>query len=274
MSDHPIPSEVIAAQLKVQELVGKLGKADFNEHGNYRFVPIDAYYEKVARVAAAEGLTWIARCVGFEKISEKGCRFDYQFDLIHKDGSTVQSFFCHPVLHPIQGAQTAGSALSYADKLFMRHAFKVVTGEADADSTAPSSLDLDLPAKQPIDLDLPPKPMPAPVSAQPQTVAVQPLPRPGAEDSELTTAVQQVASGLKDGKPLLKVPDEHSQFDLIERVLTVFVDLCASKEELITYWSDNIEALDAMMKLDPERHARVKNVFVARKAQVETGNGR
>jgi hypothetical protein len=37
----------------VQAEVGRLDKTEFNAHGKYKFVSIDAYYEKVATVAAS-----------------------------------------------------------------------------------------------------------------------------------------------------------------------------------------------------------------------------
>lgn len=259
-------SEIVDAVLKTQETVGRLGKADFNAHGKYNFVSIDTYYAQVASVAGANGLTWIARVTSASPYGEKGIRLDYTFDLMHSSGGKLGDVFQHPIIHPVQGAQTAGSALSYADKLFMRHVFKVVTGEGDADDTAPNSLEMPAPAVMP----------PAAVKP-PETKPLEPLPpSDGAmADDELTQAVRKVASGMRRGKPVLHVPDENSDFALVELVLTVFVDLCRNKEELIWFWSDNIAAIDAMLKLAPEAHSRIKTAFVARKAQVpETADAR
>jgi hypothetical protein len=267
MTLRSVPPEIIAAALEVQREVGKLGKDDFNAHGKYHFVSIDTYYQHVASVAANPGLTWVSQVTGttFTAGDKPNIRFDYSFDLLHSSGAVAHGLFRHPVVHPVQGAQTAGSALSYADKLFMRHLFKVVTGEGDADSTAPDAFDLT------------PRMMPAPVAAAPQPKPTAPLPayNPMLDEDGLAQAIHKVAAGLRDNKPVLHVPDVHSDFDLVERVLTVFVELCRDKEELIGFWEQNIAALDAMLTLAPEAHQRVKSAFVARKAQVpETANGR
>jgi hypothetical protein len=72
------------------------------------------------------------------------------------------------ILHPIQGAQTIGSAMSYVDKVFMRQTFAVATGEKDidADATNPGAFDLD-----------PPKPAPKPVAK----AVEKPIDLPGEE---------------------------------------------------------------------------------------------
>jgi hypothetical protein len=254
----PVPAELIEAQLAVQAEIGQLDKSEFNPHGKYRFVSIDAYYEKVATVAAAHGLTWIARVTNVAPFGDKGIRFEYRFDLLHRSGAVVNGFFEHPIIHPLQGAQTAGSALSYADKLFMRHAFKVRTGEGDADETSPDAFDL---APSMMSEEKPP----------PTTFVRGPLPPPGGllDDDQLMQDVKRVAGGLHDNKPVLNVPASGDNLDLIVRVFLVFVDVCSTKDELISFWETNVAALDALLRLDPERHDRVKRAFVARKAQIE-----
>jgi hypothetical protein len=269
----PLPADIIAALLAVQAEVGRLDKSEFNAHGKYKFVSIDAYYEKVATVAAAHGLTWIARVTDTHPVGEKAIQFDYRFDLLHSSGAVVTGFFEHPVVHPIQGAQTAGSALSYADKIFQRHAFKVRTGEGDADDTPPDAIDL--PSQR--DAKSPTNPVRSPLTNEvrsPLTNEVRsPPPGPGGllDDNQLMQDVKRVASGLRDNKPVLNVPASGSDLGLIEKVFCVFVDVCATKDELIAFWETNIAALDALMRLDPELHDRVKRAFVARKQQIEGG---
>jgi hypothetical protein len=260
----PIPVELIEAQLAVQAEVGQLDKSEFNAHGKYKFVSIDSYYEQVATVAAAHGLTWIARVTNVAPFGDKGIRLDYRIDLLHKSGAVVNGFFEHPIIHPLQGAQTAGSALSYVDKLFMRHAFKVRTGEGDADDTSPDAFD-------PLQMMSEEKPPPTSVRGPPTREARSPLPPTGGllDDDQLMQDVRRVAGGLHDNKPVLNVPASGDDLDLIVRVFLVFVDVCSTKDELIAFWETNVGALDALLRLDPERHDRVKRAFVARKAQIE-----
>jgi hypothetical protein len=63
----------------------------------------------------------------------------------------IEAFSVISILHPIQGAQTIGSAMSYVDKVFMRQAFAVATGEKDIDADATNPTDLDIkPAPKPV----------------------------------------------------------------------------------------------------------------------------
>jgi hypothetical protein len=61
---------------------------------------------------------------------------------MHTSGDCLQNFSTITIVHPIQGAQTVGSAMSYVDKVFMRQLFSVATGEAgaDADETDPADV--------------------------------------------------------------------------------------------------------------------------------------
>jgi hypothetical protein len=54
----------------------------------------------------------------------------------------VPDFTRITIVHPLQGAQTVGSAMSYLDKVFMRQLFSIATGEkdSDADETDPNEL--------------------------------------------------------------------------------------------------------------------------------------
>ncbi len=84
------------------------------------------------------GLLWRIR-EGMARLAEigdtRGMHFLYEIDLFHKNGEVWENFDRVNVFHPLQGAQTSGSARSYAEKIFMRTLFKVVTGEKDADAT-------------------------------------------------------------------------------------------------------------------------------------------
>jgi len=141
-----VKPETIKAIIETRTKVGNLGKAAFNPHGRYKYVSIDTYYEKVAAAAAANGLAWVANETKFDLLPDVGktgiIRATYAVTLMHSSGDYLPNFSSITIVHPIQGAQTVGSAMSYLDKVFMRQLFSVATGEAgaDADETNPEDL--------------------------------------------------------------------------------------------------------------------------------------
>jgi hypothetical protein len=141
-----VKPETINAIIETRTKVGNLGKAAFNPHGRYKYVSIDTYYEKVAAAAAANGLAWVANETKFDLLPDVGktgiIRATYAVTLMHSSGDYLPNFSSITIVHPIQGAQTVGSAMSYLDKVFMRQLFSVATGEAgaDADETNPEDL--------------------------------------------------------------------------------------------------------------------------------------
>jgi hypothetical protein len=141
-----VKPETIKAIIETRTKVGNLGKAAFNPHGRYKYVSIDTYYEKVAAAAAANGLAWVANEIKFDLLPDVGktgiIRATYAVTLMHSSGDYLPNFSSITIVHPIQGAQTVGSAMSYLDKVFMRQLFSVATGEAgaDADETNPEDL--------------------------------------------------------------------------------------------------------------------------------------
>lgn len=138
--------DTIKAIIATREQVGSLGKSAMNPHGRYKYVSIDTYYEKVSATAAKNGLSWIASEVGFEVMPEVGktgiIKATYEVALMHSSGDYIPRFSTLTIIHPIQGAQTVGSAMSYLDKVFMRQLFSVATGEkdSDADETNPADI--------------------------------------------------------------------------------------------------------------------------------------
>ena len=138
--------ETIKSIVSVRDQVGQLGKSALNPHGRYKYVSIDAYYEQVGSVAAKHGLSWVAREVDFKLLPDVGktgiIQVTYSIMLMHLSGDVVPDFTRITIVHPLQGAQTVGSAMSYLEKVFMRQLFAIATGEkdSDADETDPSSL--------------------------------------------------------------------------------------------------------------------------------------
>ena len=138
--------ETIKAIIATREQVGSLGKSAMNPHGRYKYVSIDTYYEKVAATAAKNGLSWIASERDFQIMPDVGktgiIKATYNVALMHEKGDYIDNFTTLTIIHPIQGAQTVGSAMSYLDKVFMRQLFSVATGEkdGDADETNPADI--------------------------------------------------------------------------------------------------------------------------------------
>ena len=150
MSESPLPLAVItAAVIKTRKDVGTLGKAAVNPHGNYKYVSIDKYYEVVASAAAKNGLFWTISEVKSTlnpNIGKTGVLdATYTITMYHESGAVVYEFSRIAMVHPIQGAQTVGAAMSYVDKVFMRQIFAVSTGEEDADATNPEDVKLEKP---------------------------------------------------------------------------------------------------------------------------------
>ena len=138
--------DTIKAIIDTREQVGSLGKSAMNPHGRYKYVSIDTYYEKVAVAAAKNGLSWIASESDFQIMPDVGktgiIKATYNVSLMHVKGDFIKDFTTLTIIHPIQGAQTVGSAMSYLDKVFMRQLFSVATGEkdGDADETNPADI--------------------------------------------------------------------------------------------------------------------------------------
>ena len=129
-----IPKEIAEALFATAKAVADnpLVKDMSNEFAKFKYVPIDSYYAAIPPLALKHGLFW--RCRETEVGGEgKTFKFQYSFDLIHEGGATVEGYDIVTIYHPAQGAQSSGSARSYADKLFMRTAFKCVTGEKDSE---------------------------------------------------------------------------------------------------------------------------------------------
>lgn len=158
-------ANIVKAVVKTRQDVGTLGKGTLNPHGNYKYVSIDRYYETVADAASKNGLMWVIREDDITLNANMGktgvLQARYVIDIYHDSGEMIESFSAISILHPIQGAQTIGSAMSYVDKVFMRQTFAVATGEKDIDADATNPGDLDIkpapnaaakPAEKTIDL--------------------------------------------------------------------------------------------------------------------------
>jgi hypothetical protein len=115
-----------------------IGKSDRNKFDGYDFASIDKFLMLVNPIASKNGLFPIIsqRYVEFyENVNAKGgksvwARFFFDVTLYHSSGQTlgpVNMMVCVPM----NGAQTSGSAQSYALKQFLRSTLMIPTGDKD-----------------------------------------------------------------------------------------------------------------------------------------------
>lgn len=237
-----------------------LRKGDQNAHGNYAYVAIDDYYEVAAKVVVKHGLTWKIREVSCQIVEVQGRQrlenavvTTYEVDLLHEGGASVEGFFKATITHPLQGAQTAGSSMSYLDKLFLRTTFHIVTGEKDADATDNTVFDLGQPDAGRGPARVAGKGKPAGKAAEPDPFGFSgdangPLPPAGAE--AVRPAVSTVAGDFLD-------------------MATTFVASATNEEELTKYWTDNEAAFHSLKSEDEEGYKALIFAFKARKKQLK-----
>ena len=125
-----INTAIARAMIEVQ----KLPKDDRNEHGNYSFASIDQFLDACRPICAAHGLhpnidgvasdTFLA---GNNKLWGK---FSYRISMQHESGESTEPSGMDVML-PLTGAQTSGSAQSYALKQYLRGLLMIPTGEKD-----------------------------------------------------------------------------------------------------------------------------------------------
>jgi hypothetical protein len=250
-------SVLISAVVKTAREVGQLGKAERNNFAKYNYVPIDKYYEVVGKLAASNGLVWQPRELLHEVLSNVGkdgaVKVTYAFDLYHESGEHIVDYSKITILHPIQGAQTAGSALSYADKCFMRSCFKIVTGEDDADASNPE--DLKVRAKQePAVKEV--------LKAFPDATITEVREKPEQGVAADPSPLAAVMRGLnKFNHPLIKT--DTSDWASVLEVLRRAVVTATNLEEVMALWKDNIGVIDKMEKASSELHEELRLSFSA-----------
>lgn len=225
--------KIVKAIIKTRQDVGTLGKGAVNPHGNYKYVSIDRYYEVVSNAASKNGLTWVVREESLTLQPSAGrtgmIEARYVVDLYHESGEAMLEFSRLSILHPVQGAQTVGSAMSYVDKIFMRQAFAVATGEEDADATNPA------------DLDIRSAPKTNPASVAPKAPAKEPI----------------------------ELPGEEGDWKKIEDIFSTFLPEAQDGEALKKFWVENTAALDHLKEGSPDAYKRVVEAFKIRKQQLK-----
>jgi len=141
-------SALIKAIIATAEEIGPLAKDKYNQHSGYSFAGIDTFYECVAPVARKHGLVWTISEYQSPTIIEGSknpvviFHFEVSLRAISEPVDTGEGYTSAwesipmriSVPHNWAGAQTAGSASSYAIKSILRAVLAVQTGELDADA--------------------------------------------------------------------------------------------------------------------------------------------
>ncbi len=142
-------AKVNAAIAKTMAAVQTVGKDDKNQHGNYNFASIDGFLGGCRDACAANGLHPEISVISYEPFtgsnSKQWATYTYEVVMCHDSGEETKPVQTVVSL-PITGAQTSGSAQSYALKQYLRGLFLIKTGEKDdPDFNAP--VDLVIPAQ-------------------------------------------------------------------------------------------------------------------------------
>jgi hypothetical protein len=131
MSDQ---SKINAAINAAMGQVQKLAKGDRNQHGNYSFASVDAFLDMCRPICAEHGLHPQVDSVGTETFSAGNAKlwakFSYKIGMGHVSGEKTDPVGMDVML-PLTGAQTSGSAQSYAVKQYLRALLLISTGERD-----------------------------------------------------------------------------------------------------------------------------------------------
>ena len=249
---------IAAAMIKIAQAVPQLGKADRNNFAKYNYVSIDKYYEVIARLAAANGISWQAseiRNIVEPDLGKDGAiRVTYAFTVYHESGDVLDEFAIFTIVHPIQGAQTAGSALSYAEKLFMRSAFKVVTGEDDADATNPEDLRRTTKAATDTNVKVVKEAFP-----DAKVVEVRKKPAEGSIAPDPSPEVAVISHLNKYQHPIIK--HESRDWDAIAGVLIRSANGSTELEHVMTLWKDNMGVIDKMKDESAALYEEVRAAF-------------
>jgi hypothetical protein len=285
-----IPKEIAEALFATAKAVSAnpLVKDMSNEFAKFKYVPIDSYYAAIPPLALKNGLFW--RCRETEVGGEgKTFKFQYAFDLIHEGGATVEGYDIVTIYHPAQGAQSSGSARSYADKLFMRTAFKCVTGEKDSEffNREPEA-DFDIGDADATDNSNKAKNA---EQLEDATKIEQPTPvatTPARAVEEKTMTVEEWREGLlghpespvkKDGDTITVAPPTNSEgANLILKTFATFMptlkdhdDAKECVEALNKFWRTNKKAMEALREIDTKHEETCLSYFKAAKAAANNG---
>ena len=127
-------SKINTAIASAMGQVQKLSKDDRNAHGNYSFASIDKFLDACRPILAAHGLhpniDGVASDTFMAGSNKLWGKFSYRISMHHESGESTEPSGMDVML-PLTGAQTSGSAQSYALKQYLRGLLLISTGEKD-----------------------------------------------------------------------------------------------------------------------------------------------
>lgn len=258
--------EIIEAIHALRTKVKRMGHDADNAHASYGYVSIDKYYETVAKMITNEGLVWRVRETNYEIVTgstgKANAKVTYKYDL-YKGSSSMEDYTQVTILLPITGAQTTGSAVSYAEKVFMRTLGCVPTGEEDADAQAPEAIvpqkagspGICSPAEQPSSKA-------AGVPTGNEGRAGEPAHDPDTGEIK-NESLEVIESYTKDNLPVggtKKIEDKNGVV-LLEEIIKTFMPMVKTHAVLTDWHAVNIAAFEKVKRLDPDAHDRIKGLF-------------
>lgn len=270
-----VPKQIIEAVKTIRAKITPLKHNEENKHGGYGYVSIDKYYETVAKIATEAGLVWSAKEESFDLIPNQGKEKNRTYVKatisysVHSGEHTAENYMRISILTPIDGPQTTGQIFSYADKIFMRVSFCVVTGEQDADA-AP---------QEPMVSTHTPDPILEPPTKQ-HLVGGDTVGRDGqgnplqanndGEVLELPPIQAAVAPKFKDGLPLIDTKKierteagEKSVAIMIE-IFKVFLPNIKAKAKLNDWYAENLAAIEKGDQVVKGTKSIIAGLFKAR----------
>lgn len=137
MSEAAKINAAIAAAMGEIQPVAKDGK---NSHQGYDFASIDAFMQLCRPILAKHGLHPNVDCVSSDIVSvgnKTWASNAYRITMQHSSGEATEAAGIHVHL-PLTGAQTSGSAQSYAVKQYLRGLLLISTGDKDDADLAPA----------------------------------------------------------------------------------------------------------------------------------------
>lgn len=139
IAKNAFPKPIAEAVIKVMAALGTLAKANENKFDKYNFASIDDFIEFVRPHMIEAGLFILLdeadapKLVDVAKKDGKPMAMwwaPFEYYIVTADGSSAGPFR-KTVMVQASGAQSSGSAQSYAEKQIMRSLFKIPTREGD-----------------------------------------------------------------------------------------------------------------------------------------------
>ena len=136
-------SKINAAIASAMAEIQPVAKDRKNSHQGYDFASIDAFMQLCRPILAKHGLHPNVDCVSSDIVSvgnKTWASNAYRITMRHSSGEATEPAGTHVHL-PLTGAQTSGSAQSYAVKQYLRGLLLISTGDKDDADLAPAGPD-------------------------------------------------------------------------------------------------------------------------------------